>query len=312
MRRALRRPRFDLFLSHSSRDAKLVQRLAASLSKAGLEAWVDASEMRYGRLLRNELQQAIGASRVLVLIWSAAAKASRWVWAELFTAFHLGRFIVPCVLDRTPLPQFLQTAAYLDKRREKTRLGDALARAVRDAPDRANDVPALLASQSPLVQQLTRSIGLSQYAVLDAMPKDLARARKANTSVRKALARLERLAPLDSGTLNLAGYQYKNDYLIKHWQPVQAGRAPKDPLLARGERCFFDSLAVKPTDFDAVNGMASILALERESDAAEFFERRALALAKRLGLNYEAAQQDLDMILYFKRLERPKPRARRT
>jgi len=309
MRRAPARPRFDLFVSHSSRDARFVQGLARGLRKARLEAWVDTTEMRFGGLLRNELQQAIGDSRVLMLVWSAAAAKSRWVWSEIFTAFHLGRFIVPCALDAAPLPAFLRTTAYLARRREKKKLGDSLVRAVRAAPDHANQVPALMASQSPLVEQLARGVALAQYGVLAGIDKDLERAKMANAKVRTALARVRKLAPLDAGVLNLAGYQDKNDHLIKHWKAVQAGRSIPDPLLQRAERCFFESLALKPTDPSALNGLASVLMLERELDAAEFFQRRAIALVKRSGGSYEAAQHDLDLILYFKGQDRAAPRA---
>ena len=39
---------------------------------------------------------------------------------------------------------------------------------------------------------------------------------------------------------------------------------------------------------------------ERELDAAEFFQRRAIDLKKRTGENYEAAKHDLKMILDIK------------
>jgi len=37
-----------------------------------------------------------------VLVWSKAAAASRWVAAEILTAFYLPmrRFVIPCVVER--------------------------------------------------------------------------------------------------------------------------------------------------------------------------------------------------------------------
>src|SRR5438046_2030321 len=106
--------RFDAFLSHASKDSRFAASLVRSLKADGLKAWTDDTEVRYGALLRNELQTGIRDSRVLVLVWSEAAHLSRWVMAELFTAFHLGRFIIPVVIDATLLPLFLRNAAYLD------------------------------------------------------------------------------------------------------------------------------------------------------------------------------------------------------
>jgi hypothetical protein len=87
--------------------------------------------------------------------------------------------------------------------------------------------------------------------------------------------------------------------MIKHWEKIQVGRAPRDPLLLRGERYFFDALSVNPRDESAINGIGSILFYERELQAAAFFQRRAIELAKKSGGNYEAAEQDLELTLRF-------------
>ncbi len=60
--------------------------------------------------------------------------------AEIFTAFHLDRFIIPCVLDATPLPQFLQNTAYLSRQRDQADIGEKLAHAIGAAPRSGNKV----------------------------------------------------------------------------------------------------------------------------------------------------------------------------
>ena len=107
------------------------------------------------------------------------------------------------------------------------------------------------------------------------------------------------MAPLDAIVLNLSGYQCKNKYTIKHWEKIQVGRAPKDSVLLRGERYFFNTLCVNPEDESAINGLGSILFYERELQAAAFFQRRAIELAKKSGGNYQAAEQDLAQTLRF-------------
>jgi hypothetical protein len=99
--------------------------------------------------------------------------------------------------------------------------------------------------------------------------------------------------PLESTVLNLAGYHHKNAYLLKHWAAIQAGRPPKDRLLMLAERFFFEALFVNPNDYGALNGLGSILILGRDLVAAEFFIRRAIALAEQAGINYPAAEHDL-------------------
>src|SRR5262245_48248236 len=90
------------FISRSSANAALAGRIERALESDGLPVWLDRSKIRAGQLLRPELQGAIGGSRVLVLLWSKAAAKSRWVAAEILTAFHLNRFVVACVCDKTP------------------------------------------------------------------------------------------------------------------------------------------------------------------------------------------------------------------
>jgi hypothetical protein len=297
--------RLDVFVSHASKDAVNASQLVKFLVNDKLKVWIDDKSLKFGVLLRNELQTAIRNSRVLVLLWSKAALKSRWVMAEMFTAFHLGRFIVPCVLDETPLPQFLQNSAYLDFSRQKATIGEKLCRAVRTAPKGANDLPIFVAAQNSIVQSLSNAVAAGQYGVLAAMENHFDEAVKANKSVNSALKNLQAMAPLDPKVLNLAGYQCKNNYMFKHWDAVNAWRAPKDPLLERGERYFFETLCVDPLDMSSINGLGSILFYERELDAAEFFQRRAIALAKRAGQGrYEAAETDLKMILRLKQAAR--------
>jgi Flp pilus assembly protein TadD len=107
--------------------------------------------------------------------------------------------------------------------------------------------------------------------------------------------------PEPSRSSNLAGYHYKNAYMTKHWAALQAGRPPTDRLTEKAERFFFEALFVTPNDFTALNGLGSLLFLQRDLESAEFFIRRAIALAKKDGSDYSAAKQDLAMILSFTR-----------
>jgi hypothetical protein len=72
---------FDAFLSHASQDVEFAVRVQRSLQANGITAWIDGSNLDFGALLRDELQDAIRNSRVLVLLWSEAASRSRWVMA---------------------------------------------------------------------------------------------------------------------------------------------------------------------------------------------------------------------------------------
>lgn len=291
---------YAAFLSHASQDASIANQLEESLRERSLTCWLDNSSLAFGGLLRQELQAAIQQSRTLVLLWSEAASQSRWVMAEIFTAFHLDRFIIPYVLDATPLPQFLANSAYLSLKRDHSDIGAKMAHAIAAAPDAANKPAPMIGSRTQVVESLVNGIGAAQINVVQAMTEDFQQAKKANVQVEKALQSLIKMAPMDAMVLNLAGYQCKNDYMFRHWDAIQAGRAPKDPMLQKAERYFFETLCVDPLDPSALNGLGSILMFERELDAAEFFQRRAIDLVACSGGSYEAAKQDLELILYFK------------
>ena len=300
----------DAFISHASANADIAETLVKALEADKLKAWIDSADVKFGALLRNQLQASISGCRVLALLWSEQAFQSRWVMAEMFTAIYLDRFIIPCVLDSTPLPQFLANSAYLDRKRDGDRLGQRLCHAIRAAPDHANDVSAVVPDDTSVVQPLINAVAAGQYAALAAIDQDFDKATEANRHVGSAMRNLQEMAPLHPMVLNLAGYQCKNDYMMKHWDAIQVWRAPKDALLDRGERYFFESLCVNPFDEGAINGLGNILFFERELDAAEFFHGRAADLhLKRTGQHYEAAEHDLEMVREFKRRQAQPERA---
>lgn len=292
----------DAFISHASKDAAVAAQIEARLEKDGLKVWLDRSEIRLGVLLRKELHGAIRSSRVLILLWSKAAARSRWVAAEVLTAFHLNRFIVTCVRDHTPLPYFLQNTIYVNLQRRNTASIDQLCRAVRTSPDAANEVPPVMSSPSRELRQTIQRIVEGQSAVTDCLGnRDLRTGKKKHRQVESVTSDAKKMWPLEPMVLNLAGYHDKNAYMLKHWAAIQAGRPPKDRLLVRAERWFIQALFGNPNDYSALNGLGSILIFERDLDAAEFFIRRAIALGKQDGTDYASAKHDLAMIRAFKR-----------
>ena len=56
-----------------------------------------------GRRWEDELYQRLRASRTLLLLWTANAATSRWVFAEVAIAKALGKKVIPVRLDATAL-----------------------------------------------------------------------------------------------------------------------------------------------------------------------------------------------------------------
>ena len=291
----------SVFISHSSATAAAASRIEEAFRAAGFEAWLDNSDLGLGVQLRPELHEAIRASRAMVLVWSEPASRSRWVSAEILTAFHLDRFIVPCVTDDTPLPQFFGHPVYLDLRKAGDDAMARLVRAAETAPDSANPLPPRVASPSPELLRARDRLARGQERVGDALGKrNLTAAARAQRSLDAPMADAEQRWRFDLTVLNLGGYHRKNAYMVRHWEEIQAGRPPRDPLLLEAERRFFEAALVDPTDLSAINGLASILVFELELDTATFFNDRALALARRAGVTYEAAEQDRALIAWMR------------
>ena len=290
------RRRYDVFLSHSSVDVALARRVEKALERSGLAVWLDRSEIRVGTLLRDELHASVRASRTVLLLWSKAAAGSRWVAAEILTAFHERRRIVPCVLDGTALPWFLENAIFLDFR-TRPQIPRDLAATLGRVPRGANEVPVFRDSPGAPVRAAIDALRSGQQTVTDAFQRgDTARAAGLQKAIDAAQKAAEKRWPLDATILNLAGYHRKNAYILKHLDAIDAGRPPKDPLLVRAERFFFDTLFGNPVDPSSLNGLANVLYFERDYQAARFFCLRAIAEADRTGIDYPAARNDLALI----------------
>jgi hypothetical protein len=294
----------DAFISYSSANQSVASKLEKSLEATGLRAWLDDSEIRLGMLLGKELQDSIRASRVLILLWSRHAASSRWVASEWLTAFHLNRYIVPCVLDDTPLPQCLQESVFLRMRQVTASVVERLVRAVREAPDNSNQLTPVMRAESPEVSEAIAMVAAGQQALLEQLSKrEFTEAAQLQVLLSDATEKALQAWPLEPMIVNLAGYNLKNAYMLKHWDAIQAGRSPDDLLLAQAEQRFFETLAIEPTDPSALNGLGSILMFRRDLDAAEFFIHTATAQADRQNRDYPEAEADLALIRRFKSIE---------
>ena len=286
----------DAFISHSSAQLSIARRIERALEKDGLTVWVDDAEIRAGVLLRDQLAAQIRKARTFVLVWSKAAAKSRWVCAELMTAFHLDRPIIPCSADAADLPEFMSKLLRIDVSGKTRTWPRLLSRAVREAPRHAFEATVMTA-QEPALAKAANSLSLDLELVAWGLNfRRLAAARKKHDALGRSLERARRRWRYDARLLNIAGYHAKNAYQLKHWERIQAGQTPADALLQRAERMFFQSLFVNPYDIDALNGLASILILEHELEAARFFNDRALELSKAGELDYDAAEQDREMV----------------
>jgi hypothetical protein len=289
-----RTPAARIFISHAHANVRTARRIQAALQSAGHDPWLDETDIGVGKLLRKELQRAIAGSRVVVVVWSKAAAQSRWVAAELLTAFHLNRLIVPCVLDGTTLPQFLSRSIFTDLRRPREEALEKLGRQLKAVGKGRNEFPEAVPYQAPELMKTIDRLYTAMKKVTTA--PDAKRGRVLQKKLDPEMHAAEKRWRFDSTILNLAGYHRKNAYMYKHWDEFWAGRYPADRLLEDAEWLFYNSLFVNPLDMSAVNGLGNILLFSGELQGALFFVERAIGLAHRAGVSYPEAESDRRVI----------------
>lgn len=298
---------WDAFISHATQDMGAALHLERSLSAAGLSAWVDHDNVRAGGLLIPTLQAALQDSRNIVVVWSSAAAASAWVTTEWTSVVNLNhqkenvvqKGIIPCRYDDTPLAMFLLNYVFCDFRTSPkdgaTSLVTALRGKIEPTPPPARYQP------SDFVQKIIAG----QNNVLNALAaNDPATAQRLQGELNLLVNAALRGQPDDPYILALAGYDKKNQYMIRHWDAIQAGLSPKDALLHEAAEFFFKALSFRPEDPSALNGLGSVFILQRDLDAAEFYIKRSLVRAQEENCDYEAAEHDLRLIQYLKKPQR--------
>ena len=79
--------KYDVFLSHSSKDKAVVRAVAERLRAEGLRVWFDEWESKPGDSVPKKIDDGLEDSRVLVLCMSANAFGSDWTRLESLGAF---------------------------------------------------------------------------------------------------------------------------------------------------------------------------------------------------------------------------------
>ena len=110
---------WNVFLSYRSVNRTWVLSLYDVLVDLGYKVFIDQCELAAGEDLIFRLSEGLRKSQAGILIWSAAAADSDWVYKEYqrleTKATKNPKFnFVPIRLDNTPLPEFADSRIFLD------------------------------------------------------------------------------------------------------------------------------------------------------------------------------------------------------
>lgn len=108
-----------LFLSHSSKDKALVEKLARELSSESFSVWYDDWEIHVGDSIVEKINEGISTSDFLIVVLSRNSVSSKWVREELNAATirnirSKGAFILPVLLEKCEIPPLLSDKKYAD------------------------------------------------------------------------------------------------------------------------------------------------------------------------------------------------------
>ena len=119
------------FISHNKADKEHARTLAGLLTEQGEGVWFDEWNLRPGDSLVGGIEEGLDSSDVFILIWSKAARKSKWVGTEVRATIRRrvddeSLRIVPIMLDDTPLPRLVADYLGFDLADGDTTLADVV------------------------------------------------------------------------------------------------------------------------------------------------------------------------------------------
>src|ERR1700690_1111445 len=109
----------SVFLSYAHTDSQIVNKIANDLQKEGIRVWLDRRDLLAGQDWQNQIEKAITEAGFALVFISAESLKSKWVQEEYRAAFvHQqktgGTRLIPILLQKVVLPEFLSTIQYVD------------------------------------------------------------------------------------------------------------------------------------------------------------------------------------------------------
>lgn len=97
----LNKPKYDVFISYSSKDYKAAQKVGKIFEKHGCSYFIAQDKMKTGDIFSDKIREALINSREFCLIYSPSSRQSAWVTSEWGSAWTLKKKITPVLLKLT-------------------------------------------------------------------------------------------------------------------------------------------------------------------------------------------------------------------
>lgn len=96
-----------IFISYSSEDKKLADSLATSLTKVGIECWLDHQSIRTGDDVKSAIGKALESSDAVIFLLSEKSTKSAWISTEVAIALSSNKKIYPIITSDEVEPPIL-------------------------------------------------------------------------------------------------------------------------------------------------------------------------------------------------------------
>ena len=90
---------YDVFISHSRKDAAIVSQICSLLKENGISYWLDKANINAGNEFMGDIVQAIKGCKITLFISSANSNSSMYTAKEVAMAFNEGKYIIPYKID---------------------------------------------------------------------------------------------------------------------------------------------------------------------------------------------------------------------
>lgn len=160
------------FLSHSSADQATAQHLTQRLRNEGIEVWIDTEQIGLGESIPARISAGLQETDIILVLVSESFVRSSWCRAEyeplLIREIEDDRtWVVPLILDDTPMPPLLATKRYLDLRSPHQVDLDELAWTIRRAHS-VKEISRMVSTSPPTFEG--SALGLIIGSILDDFP----------------------------------------------------------------------------------------------------------------------------------------------
>jgi hypothetical protein len=230
----------DVFVSYSSPNREVAEAACAALEGRGMKCWIAPRDVTAGESWSGEIVEAIAQAKLMVLVFSSQANASKHVLREVERAVHHGIPIIPLRIEKVrptkELEYFLSVKHWLEAESRPidphlVRLAETiqglLSRGPRASPAAVAADPTESASASRPVQPAHSARPVSSFS-----SNSPGSARSNPAEERLAWKRRAVLAGLAATPLLIAGVWRWTQAQIDAPTTTDSGRTSAEPAVA--------------------------------------------------------------------------------